>query len=198
MKEIARLGPMIFSDEIYHGLTYGKKAHSILEFTEDAFVFNGFSKLYAMTGWRLGYLIFPKSLSRGIKNLQQNFFISANAFVQRAGVAALRETSKEIAAIVSAYDARRRVMLRGLTALGFPIRYEPQGAFYVFVDVARIGGDSLALAMDILEKVRVGVAPGIDFGARGEGHLRLSYANSTAKIEEGLARLKRYLEMAER
>jgi aspartate/methionine/tyrosine aminotransferase len=196
MREIARLGPMILSDEIYHGLVYGTKAHSILEFTERAFVFNGFSKLYAMTGWRLGYVIFPREFGRAIKNLQQNFFISANAFVQWAGVAALREAADEIAAIVATYDARRRLMLDGLKKLGFQIRYDPQGAFYVFANAAAIHRNSLELAMDILEKVHVGVAPGIDFGKNGEGHLRFSYANSPESIEEGLERLKRYLERA--
>lgn len=198
MREIVRLGPVILSDEIYHGLVYGTKAHSVLEFTDRAFVFGGFSKLYAMTGWRLGYVILPREASRAVKNIQQNFFISANAFVQWAGVAALREAGGEIAAIVAAYDRRRRVMVEGLKKLGFQIRYEPRGAFYVFVDAAFIRRDSLALAMDILEKVRVGVAPGIDFGAHGEGHLRFSYANSEENIEEGLERLKRYLEVARR
>ena len=198
MREIVQLGPMLLSDEIYHGLVYGKRAHSILEFTDRAFVFNGFSKLYAMTGWRLGYVILPQEAGRAAKNIQQNFFISANAFVQWAGVAALREAADDVAVIVATYDRRRRLMVEGLRKLGFQIRYEPQGAFYVFVNAKMIQQDSLALAMDILEKVQVGVAPGIDFGANGEGHLRFSYANSEENIEEGLERLKRYLEMARR
>ena len=198
IREIVQLGPMLFSDEIYHGLVYGKRAHSILEFTDRAFVFNGFSKLYAMTGWRLGYVILPQEVGRAAKNIQQNFFISANAFVQWAGVAALREAADDVAVIVATYDRRRRLMVEGLRKLGFQIRYEPQGAFYVFVNAKMIHQDSLALAMDILEKVQVGVAPGIDFGANGEGHLRFSYANSEENIEEGLERLKRYLEMVQR
>lgn len=197
MRQIVQLGPMILSDEIYHGLVYGNKAHSILEFTDRAFVFNGFSKLYAMTGWRLGYVILPPEFSRALKNIQQNFFISANAFVQWAGVAALREAAGDVALIVESYDKKRRLMVEGLTELGFQIRYEPQGAFYVFVDATMIGRDSLALAMDMLEKVQLGVAPGIDFGANGEGHLRFSYANSEENIQEGLERLKRYLEMVQ-
>jgi aspartate/methionine/tyrosine aminotransferase len=195
MQEIVQLGPMILSDEIYHGLVYANKAHSILEFTDRGFVFNGFSKLYAMTGWRLGYMIFPREFSRAVKNIQQNFFISANAFVQWAGVAALREAAGDVARIVETYDKKRRLMVEGLKGLGFQIRYEPQGAFYVFVDATLIRRDSLALAMDMLEKVQLGVAPGIDFGANGEGHLRFSYANSEENIQEGLERLKRYLEM---
>ena len=195
IQEIAQFGCFLLSDEIYHGLTYEEKAHSVLEFTDRAFVFNGFSKLYAMTGWRLGYVMVPIEFVRPAQKIQQNFFISANAFVQWAGVAALRDTAEEVASMVALYDKRRRFMIQGLKKLGFGIMSEPRGAFYVFANAKRLSGDSLKLSMDILEKVQVGVAPGIDFGANGEGYLRFSYANSMENIEEGLERLKRYLEM---
>ena len=195
MKEIARLDCFLLSDEIYHGLTYGEKAHSVFEFTDRAFVFNGFSKLYAMTGWRLGYVIAPAEFVRPMQKIQQNFFISANAFVQWAGVAALRETAADVASMAALYDQRRRFMIQGLRKLGFGIMSEPDGAFYIFVNAKRFGCDSLKLAMDILESVQVGVAPGIDFGVNGEGYLRFSYANSMENIGEGLERLTRYLEM---
>jgi aspartate/methionine/tyrosine aminotransferase len=195
MKEIARLDCFLLSDEIYHGLTYGEKAHSVFEFTDRAFVFNGFSKLYAMTGWRLGYVIAPVEFVRPMQKIQQNFFISANAFVQWAGVAALRETAADVASMVALYDQRRRFMIQGLRKLGFGIMSEPDGAFYVFANAKRFGSGSLKLAMDILESVQVGVAPGIDFGVNGEGYLRFSYANSMENIGEGLERLTRYLEM---
>jgi aspartate/methionine/tyrosine aminotransferase len=194
IEAIANLGPMLLSDEIYHGLTYNEKARSVLEFTDRAFVFNGFSKLYAMTGWRLGYVIAPKDFVRAVQKLQQNFFISANAFVQWAGVAALRDGAPDVARMVAIYDRRRRFIIDGLKKLGFRIQEEPRGAFYVFVNARRLGNDSLRLAMDILEKAEVGVAPGIDFGANGEGYLRFCYANSLENIEEGLERLRRYLE----
>lgn len=195
IQEIAQLGPLLLSDEIYHGLVYGEKAHSALEFTDRVFVFSGFSKLYAMTGWRLGYVIVPQEFVRPMQKSHQNFFISANAFVQWAGVAALREATEDVASMVALYDKRRRVLIRGLRELGFGIRNEPNGAFYIFTNARHFGTDSLRLSMDMLEKVQVGVAPGVDFGVNGEGYLRFSYANSLENIGEGLARLKRYLEM---
>jgi len=193
MQAIAELSPYIVSDEIYHGLVYEGKEHSILEFTDKAFVLNGFSKLYAMTGWRLGYLIAPKPFIRPIQKINQNFFISANAMVQRAGIAALTSCEDEVVRMKHTYDKRRRFMIRRLKEIGLGITVEPTGAFYVFANARHISGDSYALAFDILEKAHVGVAPGIDFGQNGEGYLRFSYANSEENIAEGLDRLERYL-----
>ncbi|MGD8353196.1 MAG: pyridoxal phosphate-dependent aminotransferase, partial [Pseudomonadota bacterium] len=121
MEKIAGMGIPVVSDEIYHGLVYGEKDHSILEFTDEAFVLNGFSKLYAMTGWRLGYLIAPKRFLRPIQKMQQNFIISAAAFAQRAGIAALRHTGKDIQEMVRTYDSRRQLLLGGLRETGFKI-----------------------------------------------------------------------------
>ena len=94
----------IISDEIYHGLVYKDRAHSILEFTDKAFVINGFSKLYAMTGWRLGYCIFPKEFSQVMQRIHQNFMISANGFIQWAGIAALTKAQKDVTKMVKIYD----------------------------------------------------------------------------------------------
>jgi aspartate/methionine/tyrosine aminotransferase len=193
MQAIAEFSPFIISDEIYHGLVYKGKAHSILEFTNNAFVLNGFSKLYAMTGLRLGYLIAPKAYIRPIQKVQQNFFISANSMIQRAGIAALKHAQDDVTQMTKIYDQRRRFMLKRLKELGFGITVEPTGAFYIFANVKHISNDSYQLAFDILEKARVGVTPGIDFGQNGEGYLRFSYANSYANIEEGMYRLDRYL-----
>ena len=193
MARLANLGPYVISDEIYHGLVYEGKEHSILEFTEKAFVINGFSKVYAMTGWRLGYLLAPPDFIRPLQKLMQNFFISANPFVQRAGIAALTQAGGEIEAMRLAYDARRRFLLAGLARLGFRIPVPPTGAFYVFVNARHLSADSYALAFDILEKAKVGVAPGIDFGPGGEGFLRFSYANSLENLAEALRRLETYL-----
>jgi (5-formylfuran-3-yl)methyl phosphate transaminase len=194
LAQIAALGPYIVSDEIYHGLTYEGEEHSILEYTDRAFVINGFSKLYAMTGWRLGYLIAPLEFVRPIQKLMQNFFISANAFVQRAGVAALTQAGPEVEHMRAVYDERRRFLLAGLARLGFHIPVPPTGAFYVFVNARHLSADSYALAFDILERARVGVTPGIDFGAGGEGYLRLSYANSLENLAAALDRVQTYLE----
>ncbi|HON58098.1 MAG TPA: pyridoxal phosphate-dependent aminotransferase [Smithella sp.] len=185
--------PYIISDEIYHGLVYRDRAHSILEFTDRAFVINGFSKLYAMTGWRLGYCIFPKEFSAVMQRIHQNFMISASAFIQWAGIAALTKARKDVAKMVRIYDERRRYMLARLKEMGFVIHVEPTGAFYVFADARRFCRDSYREAFRITEEAKVGVTPGIDFGSGGEGFLRFSYANSLDHLKEGLNRLEQYL-----
>ncbi|MBP1709919.1 MAG: aminotransferase class [Deltaproteobacteria bacterium] len=194
LKDIARFdGQYIISDEIYHGLVYKDRAHSILEFTDRAFVINGFSKLYAMTGWRLGYLIFPKKFSAVMQRIHQNFMISANAFIQWAGIAALTQSRDDVAGMVKTYDERRRYMIDRLKDMGFMIHVEPTGAFYVFADGRKFFTDSYKEAFRITEEAKVGVTPGIDFGSGGEGFLRFSYATSLENIKEGLNRLERYL-----
>lgn len=195
LKALCDLGPALVSDEIYQGLVYEGKGHSALEFSDECFVLNGFSKLFAMTGWRLGYLIAPQKYLPTIQKLQQNFFICAGSVAQWAGVAALREAGEDVERMRQTYAKRRRFLIDGLKTLGFAIPVEPTGAFYVMVNAKHLGENSLALAYDILEKVHLGVTPGIDFGPGGEGRLRFSYANSIENIEEGLVRLKTYLEM---
>jgi aspartate/methionine/tyrosine aminotransferase len=183
----------IISDEIYHGLCYEGRARSILEYTDKAFVINGFSKLYAMTGWRLGYLIFPKEFYDVMQKIHQNFMISANSFVQWAGIAALTKTKEDINKMRQIYNERRLYMLKRLREIGFGIHVNPTGAFYVFADARKFCKDSYKEAFNILEKVKVGVTPGIDFGSGGEGFLRFSYANSIENIKEGLNRIEKYL-----
>ncbi len=196
MQAISDLGPPIVSDEIYHGLVYEGRERSILEFTERAFVLNGFSKLFAMTGFRLGYLIAPPEFIRPIQKMVQNFFISANPMVQMAGITALTDPAAEAdtARMKAIYDERRRFMIHRLRELGFGITVEPTGAFYVFANAKHLSNDSYRLAFDILDKARVGVTPGIDFGPNAEGYLRFSYANSIENIAEGMDRLARYLD----
>ena len=194
MQEIADLGPWIVSDEIYHGLVYEGQEHSILEYTDKAFVLNGFSKLFAMTGLRLGYLIAPQAFIRPIQKLHQNFFISANSIVQRAGIAALNEADMDVAQMKSIYNERRKYMVGRLKAMGLGITVEPTGAFYVFANAKHLSNDSYKLAFDILDKAHVGVTPGIDFGKNGEGYLRFSYANSLKNITEGMDRLEKYIQ----
>jgi aspartate/methionine/tyrosine aminotransferase len=193
LKEIASLSTYIISDEIYHGLVYKERAHSILEFTDKAFVLNGFSKLYAMTGLRIGYLIAPRKFIRPIQRIQQNLFISANAAVQRAAITALKEANEDIKEMKNIYNERRIYIVDSLRKLGFGLSVEPTGAFYVFVNANHLSGDSYRLAFDILEKAHVGVTPGIDFGNNGEGYLRFSYTNSIENIKIGLDRIKNYV-----
>ncbi len=186
-------GPYVISDEIYHGLVYEGHEHSILEYTDNAFVLDGFSKRYAMCGWRLGYLIAPPDYVRPLQKMHQNFAICAPSVSQWAGVAALRHAWPEVERMRSVYDARRRRLIDGLRDLGFQIPVEPRGAFYIFTSCAHLDPDDYKLAFDILEKSGVAVAPGRDFGPGGHGFLRFSYCNSMENIDKGLVRLKDYL-----
>ncbi|MBW1923015.1 MAG: pyridoxal phosphate-dependent aminotransferase [Deltaproteobacteria bacterium] len=193
MARIADLGLPVISDEIYHGLVYGRKAHSALEYSDNVFVLNGFSKLYAMTGWRLGFLIAPEPAIRPLQKVQQNFFISAGSISQWAGVAALKEAEEDVARMRETYDERRRYMIGRLRELGFGLPVEPAGAFYMLVNAKHLSPNSYELAFEMLEKAGVGVSPGIDFGKNAEGYLRFSYANSIEKIREGLDRIEEFL-----
>ncbi len=193
MEEIAQFKDQyIISDEIYHGLVYEGRAHSILEFTDKAFVINGFSKLFAMTGWRLGYLIFPREFFDAMQRIHQNFMISANSFVQWAGITALREAWSDVDRMKKIYDERRLHMIESLRDIGFKIHVEPTGAFYVFADGSDFFTDSYRESFNIIEEVKVGVTPGVDFGSGGEGFIRFSYANSLENIREGLSRIAEY------
>ena len=154
---------------------------------------NGFSKLFAMTGWRLGYLLAPKEFVRAVQKIQQNFFICANNFVQWGGVAALKEAGPDTLKMKAIYNARRKALLKGLREIGFGVTVEPTGAFYVLANARKFGQDSYKLAFDILEHAKVAVTPGIDFGTNGEGYIRFSYANSLERIQEGLSRIENYL-----
>ena len=193
MERIAQNPSFIISDEIYHGLVYEGAAHSILEFTDRAFVINGFSKLYAMTGWRLGYVIAPREFIRPMQKIQQNLFISAASFAQWGALVGLREAKRDVRQMIETYDQRRRYLIPKLRQLGFGITVEPTGAFYILANAKRFSGDSYRFAFDILKEARLGVSPGIDFGTNAEGYLRFSYANSMENIVEGMGRLEQYL-----
>jgi aspartate/methionine/tyrosine aminotransferase len=198
LKAVGELGPWAISDEIYHGLTYEGEEHTILEYTDRAFVLNGFSKAYAMTGWRLGYLIAPREFMRPLQTAHGNFFISTNEFVQWAALAALREAGEDAERFRLIFDERRRAMVAGLRRIGLGVAVPPTGAFYVLANAQRFGADSKALAFDILEHAHVGVTPGVDFGSRAEGFLRFSYSNSLERIEEAIERIGRYFAERER
>ena len=182
-------GVYIASDEIYHGLDFCGPDRTILSYTDRAFVLNGFSKSYAMTGWRLGYLIAPPEYVRPAEKIQQNFFLAANAFVQHAGVVALSEAQDDVARMRGTYDERRQYLVPALEALGLRVASPPCGAFYVFADASAWGRDSLKLAYRLLDEAGVACAPGIDFGQGGEGFLRFSYATSLERLHEGVRRL---------
>ena len=192
LRALADLGIPLISDEIYDGLVYdGARVTSALGLAEHVFVLDGFSKRYAMTGFRLGYVIAPEQAVRPLQTLAQNLFISTAAFVQRAGIAALEKGDETVARMRAAYTRRRRLLIDGVRKLGFLVPVEPRGAFYVFADARRFGADSKALAFDLLERAHVALTPGIDFGAEGEGWLRFSYAASDEDIGAALERLAR-------
>ena len=191
LRALAGLGVPLVSDEIYDGLVYdGHAVTSALGLGDDVFVLDGFSKRYAMTGFRLGYVIAPAHAARPLQTLAQSLFISASHFVQRAGIAALAHGESTLREMRAAYARRRTLLLEGLRGIGFEVPTSPAGAFYVFADVRRFGDDSRRLAFDLLERAHVAVTPGIDFGAAGEGFLRVSYACSDASIERALERLR--------
>ena len=193
LEHLARLaeqhGVWLASDEIYHGLQFQGRSHSVLEFTDRAFVLNGFSKAYAMTGWRLGYMIAPSQFVRPAEKIQQNFFLCASNFVQVAGTAALLRAQDDVARMRAVYDERRRYLVPALRSAGLSVATEPLGAFYVFADARHWDSDSVRLSARLLEEAGVAVAPGRDFGPGGEGFLRFSYATSMERLEVGVARL---------
>lgn len=193
MQAIANFGIHIISDEIYHGLVYEGQEHSILEYTDRAFVLNGFSKAYAMTGWRLGYIIAPHEFVRPIQKMQQNFFISATSISQWAALAALKDAEPEVENMRKTYNTRRMYILKRLKEIGFGVAVDPAGAFYVLARAKDFSSNSYDLSFEMLEKAGVAVAPGIDFGKNAEGYLRFSYANSLENITEGLNRIEEFL-----
>lgn len=194
LKALAELPvPYIVSDEIYHGITYGIKAHSMLEYRPDAFVLSGFSKLYAMTGWRLGWIICPPEFVEPLRRVHQNLFLCASSFVQKAGVAALTGLQDEFTRMVETYDSRRIYIVGALRDLGFGVPVEPKGAFYVLADARHLSESSEELSHRLLTEAGVAVTPGIDFGQAAEGFLRFCYAASIDRIAEGMKRLKKWL-----
>ncbi len=193
LKRIAALGVTVVADEVYHGLSYVGRDHTMLEYTGNAFVIGGFSKRWAMTGWRIGYVIAPPEYIRAIQKVQQNFQISPGAISQEAAIAALKYGVKASERMRKEYAKRRTVMVEGLRKIGFPVKANPQGAFYVLTSCAWLDRDSKRLAFRILDEAGVAVTPGADFGALGEGHLRFSYATSIKDIREGLKRLAAFI-----
>ncbi|MBQ7585861.1 MAG: pyridoxal phosphate-dependent aminotransferase [Desulfovibrionaceae bacterium] len=195
LQGLCDLDTLVISDEIYHGLTYGSaEEHCALEFTNNCVIVGGFSKAYAMTGWRLGYLILPENVAPKFQAFMQNFVLSTNLMVQMAGITALKECGVYVERARSVYDERRRYLLEKLPELGFTVPVEPRGAFYILVNARHLEQNSFKLALDILEKAHVGLTPGIDFGSQSEGFLRISYANSLSNIKEAMRRLEKYLD----
>ena len=186
-------GAAFISDEIYHGLEYDKKAVTALEISDEVYVINSFSKYFSMTGWRVGWMVVPEDHVRVLERIAQNMFICAPHASQVAALAAM-DCDAELRGNLEVYRKNRALMLEGLPKAGFDKIAPPDGAFYVYADVSELTADSRALAAEILDKAGVAVTPGLDFDPlRGATTLRFSYARATADIEEGLARLARFM-----
>jgi aspartate/methionine/tyrosine aminotransferase len=181
-------------DEVYHGLSYDAEEHTALEYTDDAFVLNGFSKRYGMTGWRLGWMVVPPAYVDAVNRLAQNLFICAPNFVQDAGVAALDAPADRLTAIRETYRERRDLLVDAVADWGLDLGYTPEGAYYLLADVSHLPGDALDVADLLLEEAGVAVTPGVDFGAEATDYLRLSYATDAAAIETAIERIERVLE----
>lgn len=192
LQSLAELGIPVISDEIYADLTYEGEIYSMMNFTDNCIVLNGLSKYYAMTGWRLGYMIVNPAWMSIAAKVHQNMMISAAEFVQTAGAVAISQAEPQCAEMARAFDERRLFALKRLKESGLDPGYHPIGAFYIFLKYPKAGIDSLSLSMDILEKTGVAMTPGIDFGPGGEGFIRLSYANSQDCIDEAIRRLETY------
>lgn len=186
-------GGYLISDEIYHGLTYGTQPETALLYSDEAIVVNSFSKRWAMTGWRIGWIIVPDSLVDSCQRVMQNIFISAPTLSQYAAIEALSVNS-EINHMRDAYNERRQYLLAELPKLGFDIVIEPEGAFYIYANVSGITDDSKRFCWQLLEEVGVAITPGEDFGQfRAAEHVRFSYAASLNDIREGLVRIRAFL-----
>jgi aspartate/methionine/tyrosine aminotransferase len=188
-----RNGIRLVSDEIYHGITYDRPADSALAFRDDAIVINSFSKYYAMTGWRLGWMVVPEDLLRAIECLCQNLYISPPTLSQRAAIAAF-ECTAELDGNVARYARNRALLLDGLPKLGLGRLAPSDGAFYIYADVRHVTNDSHEFCRRMLAEAGVATAPGIDFDpARGGAFVRFSFAGSTEDVAIGLGRLGGWL-----
>jgi aminotransferase len=186
---------LVLSDEIYDRLTYVGE-HTCFAglpgMRERTILLGGFSKAYAMTGWRVGYLAAPPDILAGAVKIHQYTALCASIMGQKAAIEALRRGEPDVQAMVEEYDRRRRVMVKGLREIGLPC-FEPKGAFYAFPSIAPTGLDDEAFAEQLLLEEKVAVVPGSAFGECGRGHVRCCYATSMPKIEEALERIGRFV-----
>ncbi|WP_079204823.1 pyridoxal phosphate-dependent aminotransferase [Pseudomonas sp. CC6-YY-74] len=188
-------GGHLVVDEIYHGLTYGVDASSVLEVDDEAFVLNSFSKYFGMTGWRLGWLVAPPAAVADLEKLAQNLYISAPSMAQHAALACFEASTLEILEQRRHEFARRRdFLLPALRELGFKIAVEPEGAFYLYADISAFGGDAFAFCQHFLETEHVAFTPGLDFGRHlASQHVRFSYTQDLPRLQQAVERIARGL-----
>ena len=187
----------IMSDEIYDRMTYDGEEHVSLltypEIRDRLILLNGWSKTYAMTGWRMGYSVWPDQLYDKVRKLAVNCWSCVNAPAQHAGLAALTGPQDEVTRMMAAFDERRKVVTDGLNAIENISCVTPKGAFYAFPNIKATGWKAKELASALLEETGTALIGGPDFGIHGEGYIRLSYANSTENIERALVRISEFL-----
>jgi aspartate/methionine/tyrosine aminotransferase len=187
----------VMSDEIYDHMVYDGETHVCLlgypSIHDRLILLNGWSKTYAMTGWRLGYAVWPGKLYDHARKLAVNLHSCVNASAQYAGLAALTGPQDEAAKMVAEFDRRRKIVVAGLNKLPGISCATPKGAFYAFPNVKRTGWKAKALAASLLEDAGVALIGGPDFGILGEGYMRVSYANSTENILKALDRMGEFL-----
>jgi aspartate/methionine/tyrosine aminotransferase len=186
----------LISDEIYHGLTYDAPAVSALELTDQVFIINSFSKYYAMTGWRVGWMVVPEDFVGTIRNLAQNLFICPSHASQIVALAAMSSAGEaEVAGHIDVYRQNRAALMAALPGLGFTDIAPADGAFYVYAGVSQLTNDSHEFCARMLTEGGVAATPGLDFDpVRGHGTIRFSFAQSPEKITEGIARISRFIE----
>lgn len=195
---------MVISDEIYDQLIYGEaheRGHvcvpSLDGLWERTVLISGFSKNYAMTGWRIGFACAPAPILQGIYKVHQYMVMSAPTIAQEGAVAGLREAGDDVERMRRSYDERRRTIVEGLNDAGLPT-FEPEGAFYAFPDITSTGLSSEEFVRQLLEEEKVACVPGSAFGPSGEGYVRCSYATSLEEIEEAIVRIKRFVSQHQR
>ncbi|PDH64842.1 MAG: aminotransferase [Sphingomonadaceae bacterium MED-G03] len=182
-------GIRIISDEIYHGLSFGEPAHSMLEYAADAVIVNSFSKYYSMAGWRLGWIVVPPQLIETARARMGNLFLTPPVLAQRAGLAAF-DCTDELEGHVASYRRNRQLLLDALPALGLAQIAPPDGAFYIYADISHLTNDSLGFCQRLLRDTGVATAPGIDFDpVDGHRFIRFSFAVSTDRVEDAIARM---------
>lgn len=189
------LGGNFFSDEIYHGLVYNKQANSALQYSEEVFVINSFSKYFAMTGWRVGWLVVPEEYIDPVERLAQNIFISTPTHSQYAAIAAFSEENiLELETRKQEFEKRRDFLYTHLLRLGFEIAVKPEGAFYLYARCSRFTDDSFQFAKDLLEQEGVAVTPGKDFGNNESNYyIRFAYTASIAKMAVAIKKIERFI-----
>jgi aspartate/methionine/tyrosine aminotransferase len=186
-------GAVLISDEIYHGIHYGRSPTTAAALGERAFVINSFSKYFSMTGWRIGWMVVPPTAVRAVEKLMQNLFISAPTLAQLAAVAAF-DAADELDGHVRRYARNRGIILDALPKVGLDVYAPPDGAFYVYADVSPWTDDSVRFCRELLQATGVAITPGVDFDpARGRRTVRFSYATDTASVEEAMARLAAFV-----